>query len=64
MGQTIGSTNRYGEEPEDRPIHYRDVFATLYRNIGINAAHTQLTDLRGRPHPLVDGRAPIHELYS
>jgi len=63
-GQTIGSTNRYGEEPEDRPIHYRDVFASLYRNIGINAAHTQLTDLRGRPHPLVDGRVPIHELYS
>ena len=64
MGQTIGSTNRYGEEPEDRPIHYRDVFASLYHNIGINAAHTQLTDLRGRPHPLVDGRVPIHELFS
>ena len=63
-GQTIGSTNRLGEEPEDRPIHYRDVFASLYRNIGINAAHTQLTDLRGRPHPLVDGRNPIYELYS
>ncbi len=63
-GQTIGSTNRYGEEPEHRPIHYRDVFASLYRNIGINAAHTQLTDLRGRPHPLVDGRKSIHELYS
>lgn len=63
-GQTIGSTNRLGEEPEDRPVHYRDVFASLYRNIGINAAHTQLTDLRGRPHPLVDGRVPIQELYS
>ena len=63
-GQTVGSTNRHGEEPADRPIHYRDVFATLYRNIGINAAHTQLTDLRGRPHPLVDGRVPIQELYS
>ena len=63
-GQTIGSTNRYAEEPKDRPIHYRDVFASLYRNIGINAAHTHVTDLRGRPHPLVDGRMPIHELYS
>jgi hypothetical protein len=30
--------------------------------MGINAQHTTLTDLRGRPHPLVDGRAPIHEL--
>ena len=34
MGQVIGSTNRLGEEPQDRPIHYQDVFATLYHNLG------------------------------
>lgn len=61
-GQVIGSTNRLGEHPEDRPIHYRDVFATLYHNMGINARRTTLSDLRGRPHYLVDGRDPIEEL--
>jgi hypothetical protein len=61
-GQLIGSTNRLGEHPQDRPVHYREVFATLYHNMGINARQTTLDDHRGRPHPLVDGRAPIHEL--
>ncbi len=61
-GQVIGSTNRLGEHPEDRPVHYREVFATLYHNMGINARQTTLTDLRGRPHYLVDDRRPISEL--
>jgi hypothetical protein len=61
-GQVIGSTNRLGEAPADRPVHYREVFATLYHNIGIDAGHTTLTDLRGRPHYLVDNRQPIGEL--
>ena len=62
MGQVIGSTNRLGEHPQDRPVHYRDVFATLYHNMGINARRTTLVDRRGRPHYLVDDRDPIAEL--
>ena len=61
-GQVIGSTNRLGEHPKDRPVHYREVFATLYHNMGIDARQTTLTDLSGRPHYLVDNREPIHEL--
>ena len=61
-GQMVGSTNRLGEHPQDRPVHYRDVFATLYHNMGIDARRTTLTDLRGRPHYLVDNRDPITEL--
>ena len=61
-GQVIGSTNRLGEHPQDRPVHYREVFATLYHQLGIEASRTTLTDLRGRPHYLVDQRDPIHEL--
>ena len=63
-GQIIGSTNRWGEEPKDRPVHYRDVFSTLYHNVGINARQTTFNDLRGRPQYLVDNRDPIHELVS
>ncbi|MDP6553240.1 MAG: hypothetical protein QGF59_16425 [Pirellulaceae bacterium] len=31
----LGSTTRWGEEPKTRPVHFRDVFATLYRRLGI-----------------------------
>jgi hypothetical protein len=62
MGQVIGSTNRLGEVPQDRPVHYREVFSTLYHNMGIDAQRATLTDLRGRPHYLVDQRKPIAEL--
>ena len=61
-GQVIGSSNRLGEEPHDRPVHYRDVFATLYHNLGIDARQTTLRDLRGRPQYLIDERLPISEL--
>ena len=61
-GQVIGSTNRLGEHPEHRPVHYREVFASLYHNLGIVARDTTLTDLRGRPNFLVDDRHPIAEL--
>ncbi|MEO1999781.1 MAG: DUF1501 domain-containing protein [Planctomycetaceae bacterium] len=63
-GQFVGSTNRLGEVPEDRPVHYRDVFATLYHNLGIDSRNMTLTDLRGRPHYLIDSRNPIEELVG
>ena len=28
-GQVIGSTTRWGELPQTRPVHFREVFATL-----------------------------------
>jgi uncharacterized protein (DUF1501 family) len=61
-GQVIGSTSRLGEEAKDRPVHYREVFATLYHNVGIDAGNTTLVDLSGRPQYLVDNREPIAEL--
>ena len=63
MGQVIGSTNRFGEEPDDRPVHYRDVFATLYHNLGLNLRAVREFDLRGRPQYLVDdGIMPLKEV--
>jgi len=62
MGQVIGSTNRYAESPKDRPIHYQNVFATLYHQLGIDPVHTTVTDLSGRPQYLLDIREPIEEL--
>jgi hypothetical protein len=61
-GQVIGSTNRLGEEPATRPVHYRDVFATLYHQMGFTADDLVMPDLRGRPQMLLDNHKPIDEL--
>jgi uncharacterized protein (DUF1501 family) len=60
-GQAIGSTNRLGEHAKDRPVHFQEIFATLYRNLGINPETTTLIDPAGRPQYLVQ-MAPIREL--
>jgi hypothetical protein len=62
MGQVIGSTNRLGEVPKDRPIHYQEVFATFYRQLGIDANMATISDQSGRPQYLLDRREPIREL--
>ena len=62
MGQVIGSTNRLGEVPKDRPVHYQNVFATLYRQLGIDPLKTTIQDQAGRHQYLLDIREPIDEL--
>ena len=61
-GQAIGSTNRLGEYAKDRPVPMQEIFATLYRNLGINAMNTTIPDPTGRPMFLVDHRDPMPEL--
>ena len=64
-GQIIGSTDKHGNEPADRPIKFQEVFATLYNCLGINTATATVTDTQGRPHYLVDsGIKPIRELVG
>lgn len=62
MGQVIGATTKNAEEPKERPIHVREVFATLYENLGISVRDTKLTDTAGRPQYLVEGYRPVPEL--
>lgn len=61
-GQVVGSTTKWGEEPKSRPVHFREVFATLYDRLGIDVARTQLLDLHGRPQFLVGEHRPMPEL--
>ena len=63
-GQVIGSTNRLGEHAQDRPVHFQEVFGTLYRNIGIDTNRATVTDLHGRPRFLIDHNKyqPLPEL--
>ena len=46
-----------------RPVHYQDVFATLYRVLGIDPAQTTLLDPTGRPQHLLDRGTSIGELF-
>jgi uncharacterized protein (DUF1501 family) len=62
MGQVIGSTNRLGEVPQDRPVHFQEVFSTLYHQMGIDTRTATIPDHSGRPTYLVDHQSPIREL--
>jgi hypothetical protein len=53
-GQVIGATNRLGEYAQDRPVHFQEIFATLYKNLGIDVRHATVDDLQGRPRYLID----------
>ena len=63
-GQLIGSTNRLGEHAVDRPVHFQEIFATLYRNIGIDTSVNTIKDFSGRPRYLIDHNIhrPLPEL--
>ncbi|MBM4002568.1 MAG: DUF1501 domain-containing protein [Planctomycetes bacterium] len=63
-GQVIGSTTRWGEEPATRPVHFREIFASIYDRLGIDVATTQFHDLAGRPQYLVGEHRPLPELVS
>ncbi|MDZ4289087.1 MAG: DUF1501 domain-containing protein [Prosthecobacter sp.] len=61
-GQVIGATDKLGGEATDRPVHFGEVFATLYKHLGIDIQKTTLNDLSGRPQYLVDGWQAMPEL--
>jgi hypothetical protein len=61
-GQVVGSTSRLAEVPRDRPIHYQQVFAVLYHQLGIDARSVTLNDPNGRPQYLIEHNELIREL--
>lgn len=61
-GRIIGSTNRNGEAPADRPVTPQDLHATIYQVLGIDP-HMKFLDLSGRPTPAIDNGAVISELF-
>jgi hypothetical protein len=64
VGQVIGSTDKTGGYAEARPVHYRDILATIYHNLGIDP-HQYVRGLNDRPTPIIDENArTINELIS
>lgn len=61
-GQVIGETDRDAASAIGRPVHYQEVFATLYRNLGITPQGLALNDPSGRPQHVLDKSQPIREL--
>jgi hypothetical protein len=62
-GQVIGATDRIAGEAVRRPVTFGELYATLYRNLGIDVNTTTLPDLGGRPQYLVEDQAqPLPEL--
>ena len=60
-GQVIGATNPRGEYPVERVLSPNDLWATVYRHLGIDYDGS-FPDLQGRPMPILPFGAPIEEL--
>jgi uncharacterized protein (DUF1501 family) len=60
-GQVIGSTTAKGETPKDRPLTPNDLWATVYRHLGIDPEVT-FPDHSGRPMPILPFGDVIPEL--
>ena len=63
-GQVIGATDRLGGEIAERGVHFGEVFATLYNQLGLDTARVTIPDLTGRPQYLVEGWKPMPELVG
>ena len=60
-GQVIGSTNSKGEMPKDRPLTPNDLWASVYKHLGIDSS-VSFPDHSGRPMPILPYGEPIKEL--
>jgi hypothetical protein len=61
-GQVIGTTDAMGSSALTYPVHYLDVLATVYHNLGIDP-HSFVTDRTNRPVSILPGTAePIRQL--
>jgi hypothetical protein len=61
-GQVIGATDRQAGSAIERPVTYKDIFATLYHNLGINPFGTTIVDPSGRPQYLLDSGKRLQEV--
>jgi hypothetical protein len=61
-GRVIGSSDRDGGVPRDKPKLPHDVLATIYTHLGIDLS-VQYTDTAGRPHPILPCGSRIDELF-
>jgi len=61
-GVVVGSTDRLGERPKDRPLTPCNIHASIYKVLGVDPK-LQLLDPSGRPVNVLDDPTPIDELF-
>jgi hypothetical protein len=63
LGQVIGESSKDGGRATKRPVTHQEIFATLYRNMGIDLNPIREFDANGRPqYPVEPDTQPIREL--
>ncbi len=63
-GTVVGSSDKDGAMPEDRPVQVSDLHASILHAMGINPKH-EITTPNGRPMTLVrKGAKPVSELFG
>lgn len=60
-GQVIGTSSPNGEIPQNRPVHFNEILATMYHQMGIPIDRV-FPDPFGRPVPILDQGLPLAEL--
>lgn len=61
-GQVVGATDRHGAEVTQRRVGVRDLMATLYQHLGIDASRLFVSDQTGRPISVLPEGEAIPEL--
>ncbi len=62
-GQVIGASNKRAEYAVKRPVTHQEIFATLYRNVGLDLGKVREFDPNGRPqYPVDPGVEPLREV--
>lgn len=62
-GQIIGSSDKNGAFPADRPVRPPDLAATLFHLLGIHPNH-EFMDPVQRPRPVTDAGVPLREIVG
>ncbi len=62
-GQVVGATSTKGEYPVDRRMTPNDLWASIYRHLGLDPS-TAFPDHAGRPMPALPYGTPISEMAS
>jgi hypothetical protein len=62
-GRVVGRSDKIAGDPGERPISPKDILATIYHLLGIDPSAT-ITDLQGRPYPIVPQGEVIAEALA
>jgi hypothetical protein len=58
VGQVLGATDKLGASAVSHPIHFRDVLATVYHNLGIDP-HSPISNKSNRPVSILPPNADV-----